>query len=470
MPKTIESEELLLAESPDIERFLQLRAAQAQSPEHRRRLESLVIEIMENPTVGGRELDEQEAALRIGLGLWALGRLEEAIANLAGASSPEADYLLGRCYLEAGLHARAAEAFERARRGKAATKHLATVGHTEAIAKSGRAEAALTTARTLAKSHPDDAAVHYLLGLCHDLTARYTEAIPEYEKALELDPQCAPAAFRLAFNHARSGDLDRALEHYAAITAGPATYFNALINLGVLYEDQREYGKAIECYRRVLSIDPTHQRARMFLKDAHASMDMVFDEDRQRELDRRAQLMDIPVTDFELSVRVRNCLQRMDIHTVGDLVRHTEEELLTSKNFGETSLSEIKEMLTARGLRLGQDREDLEQPEAAVPVAAAPTSPPDDSVLKTPISELDLSLRSRKCMERLGIATIGQLVEHTPDELLASRNFGRTSLAEVNEKLARHSLALRQPPPEEEAEEGDEPLDDDEAPDSDDAE
>jgi len=67
-----------------------------------------------------------------------------------------------------------------------------------------------------------------------------------------------------------------------------------------------------------------------------------------------------------------------------------------------------------------------------------------EAILATPISELNLSMRSRKCMERLGIATIGQLVQHTAEELLASRNFGRTSLNEVNEKLARYGLGLKE--------------------------
>ena len=290
---------------------------------------------------------------------------------------------------------------------------------------------------------------------------QYDEIVGGQTTSLELDPDCDAAAFRLGFDHARKGRLDAALEHYAAIASRTATYFNALINLGVLCEDRREYSTAIECYRRVLRSNPNHTRARMYLKDAHASLDMVYDEDRQRELDRRQQLLAIPVTDFELSVRVRNCLQRMNIITVGDLAHHTEEELLTSKNFGETSLQEIKEMLVARGLRLGQDREDLAEPTlvGAPELGITPASPPDELVLSTPISELDLSLRSRKCMERLGLATIGQLCERSADELLGSRNFGRTSLAEVGEKLARYGLALRQPPPEETEDE-----DDDEAP------
>lgn len=67
-----------------------------------------------------------------------------------------------------------------------------------------------------------------------------------------------------------------------------------------------------------------------------------------------SQVLSIPVTDFELSVRSRNCLQKMGVTTLGDLCRRTEAELLASKNFGETSLTEIRDMLCSRGLHLGQ--------------------------------------------------------------------------------------------------------------------
>jgi len=455
--ETLDVQRLLLGSDRDIESFLLVRPAQGQSPDHRRQLERLVIELMENPTADGKPLEREEAALIIGVGLWALGRLEEAIASLASASAPEADCFLGQCYLEAGFYEKAVERFERAERGKGATKRVAALGHAEAVAKAGRTDAALNELRALAKTYPDDPQARYLLGFCYDQAGRYSDATAEYEKTVELAPNHGGAAFRLAFNAALRGDEDRALEHYQAIVAGPAAHPNALINLGVLCEDRRDYEKAIECFRRVLRADPNHPRARMYLKDARASLDMVYDEDRQRELDRKTQLLSVPVSDFELSVRVRNCLQRMNIHTIGDLVSHTEEELMASKNFGETSLQEIKEMLAARGLRLGQDREELVArlaPEAEE--APAPAVAPSEAALQIPIAELDLSLRSRKCMERLGIATLGQLVARTAEELLASRNFGRTSLTEIAEKLARYGLRLKEipPPPEEEGEEG----------------
>ena len=59
-----------------------------------------------------------------------------------------------------------------------------------------------------------------------------------------------------------------------------------------------------------------------------------------------------PVSDLQLSVRARKALQLLNIQTLGDLASHTEAELMGVKNFGATSLTEVKERLTEYGLAL----------------------------------------------------------------------------------------------------------------------
>jgi DNA-directed RNA polymerase subunit alpha len=65
------------------------------------------------------------------------------------------------------------------------------------------------------------------------------------------------------------------------------------------------------------------------------------------------------------------------------------------------------------------------------------------ALMNRPISDLQLSVRARKCMSRLGINTMGEVMQRTADELLESRNFGMTSLSEVREKLQAMGLSLR---------------------------
>jgi len=62
--------------------------------------------------------------------------------------------------------------------------------------------------------------------------------------------------------------------------------------------------------------------------------------------------------------------------------------------------------------------------------------------LKTPISELELSVRSANCLREAKILTIGELVDKSPAELLQYRNFGKKSLAEIEELLKGMGLSL----------------------------
>jgi DNA-directed RNA polymerase subunit alpha len=64
------------------------------------------------------------------------------------------------------------------------------------------------------------------------------------------------------------------------------------------------------------------------------------------------ELMGKSVADLELSVRSRKALQRLNINTLAELAGRTEDELLGCKNFGHTSLNEIKQQLASFGLGL----------------------------------------------------------------------------------------------------------------------
>ncbi|MFQ5455945.1 MAG: DNA-directed RNA polymerase subunit alpha [Nitrospirota bacterium] len=65
------------------------------------------------------------------------------------------------------------------------------------------------------------------------------------------------------------------------------------------------------------------------------------------------------VNELELSVRATNCLKNVDINTIGELVKKTENEMLRTKNFGRKSLNEIKEALLEMGLGFGMRLEDF---------------------------------------------------------------------------------------------------------------
>jgi DNA-directed RNA polymerase subunit alpha len=63
--------------------------------------------------------------------------------------------------------------------------------------------------------------------------------------------------------------------------------------------------------------------------------------------------MGMSLAELNLSVRATNCLESENINTVRDLVARTEDQLLEVRNFGETTLNEVREKLREHGMRLG---------------------------------------------------------------------------------------------------------------------
>ena len=65
-----------------------------------------------------------------------------------------------------------------------------------------------------------------------------------------------------------------------------------------------------------------------------------------------------PVDDLELTPRSSNCLKAQSIHYIGDLIQHTEADLLRTPNLGRKSLNEIKQILAEHNLSLGMKLEN----------------------------------------------------------------------------------------------------------------
>jgi DNA-directed RNA polymerase subunit alpha len=268
----------------------------------------------------------------------------------------------------------------------------------------------------------------------------HEKAIEFYERSLNENPDHEQAAFHLAVLYDRRAEDAKAIELYERICTSPPVHLNALMNLAILYEDNNHYDEAHRCLDAVLRTDPNHIRARLYMKDVESARSMHYDEDLDGRGDRRSAILSVPVTDFELSVRSRNCLKKMNIRTLGDLLKTTEQELLSYKNFGETSLNEIKALLAQKGLRLGQAADESKTAvRRTAPVAG--NVPPE--ILSKNVADLELSVRSRKALQRLNINSLGELASRTEDELLGCKNFGQTSLNEIKQQLGTFNMTLR---------------------------
>ena len=400
--------------------------------------------------LGEMESAEEEpkgtTALKLGIARYMACRFDAALDVLSNATdNKDRRYFQGQCYKQLRQYDKALEELQRAKDRGFESPDI-DVEIVEVQALGGHFEDAAKELAKLEKSHGDRASFQYVSGLIDELQGRYESAAEAYDKALSTDGDHAGAMFRLAYFEDLRGDEERAMELYRKCAAKPPVPANALLNLAVLYEDQGKYDQAVTCLRRILAINPNHARARLFLRDCEASKTMYFDEEQAKRIARRNAVLDIPVTDFELSVRARNCLKKMNIRTLGDLVKTTEAELLGYKNFGETSLKEIKEMLSAKGLRLGMAMEEgNEFYSGPTPSQVSSASSANEGLLATPLEHIEFSVRSRRALETLGVRNLGDLASKTEAELLACKNFGQTSLNEIRQRLAEYGVGLREP-------------------------
>ncbi len=399
-------------------------------------------------TIKDREKKEKdgkpETQLRLGVGEVLLGRYHSGLDYLKRAGE------LGMaCYFR-GL------ALENLQRYEAAAGCFAQAGNlgydarnselkrAGALRRAGKLEEARTIVEAQHKAGATTAEYHFQQGCLLAAAGESLLASAEFEKVLAVDRDHNGALFELAYLNDLHGNDETALELYKRCTERPPVPLAAWINLGILYEDEMKFRDAEACYRHVLAHEPNHPRARLFFKDCQASKGMYYDEEAEKGYSVLKQLHEIPTTDFELSVRSRNCLRKMNIRTLGDLTRTTEAALLASKNFGETSLAEIKEMMQQKGLRLGMALEGSERGVVDHRVDPPQEVPPEmQAMLSKSIAELNFSVRARKCMSKLDIQSLGDLLKRTGDELLECKNFGVTSLNEVREKLTTLNLKLR---------------------------
>ena len=67
------------------------------------------------------------------------------------------------------------------------------------------------------------------------------------------------------------------------------------------------------------------------------------------------QLLKTKLVDMDLSVRALNCLKAADIETLGDLVSYNRNDLLKFRNFGKKSLTELEDLVDAKGLNFGMN-------------------------------------------------------------------------------------------------------------------
>lgn len=182
---------------------------------------------------------------------------------------------------------------------------------------------------------------------------------------------------------------------------------------------------------------------------------------------------------LDLSVIAYNDLKRANIHTAGQLLRMSREEILKLPHIDTDCLEGIKKALidnigyvpeayntetpdgnsTDGNSTEGSapqsndngnpvDNSDKEEPDNEEPAEEDSDKRPAENIDgDTPIDVLDLSIRSYNCLMRAGIDNMEKLLKMTDEDFSKVRNLGRKSTEEIKHRLAEHNYVLN--PPEE---------------------
>jgi DNA-directed RNA polymerase subunit alpha len=386
--------------------------------------------------------NSQKTRLATGIGLHILGRYPQAVDKLKKAQDCKEKFIyLAIALRRMGEFDQAIENLQKSLDYDADKMNI-SMEKTSTYRHAGNFEAAEKELKTCKNFENVSAEYHYQLARLQEAQGLYEESMENHKRALELSPDHQRALFHLAFRCDLSGNEQAAIDYYRQIASTSPVHINALLNLAVLYEDSAQYDKAAKCVDMVLETHPNHKRATLFSKDIESSKTMFYDEEKEKKKTRKSQILETPISDFELSVRSRNCLKKMKIETLGDLLNISEAELLSYKNFGETSLREIKTILEPKGLSLGMSLEEKQLPSSDIPDYAM-SSTEDEGLRNKTVDDLQLSVRARKCLQKLNLRTIGELTHKTEAELLGCKNFGVTSLNEIKKSLTGLGLSLR---------------------------
>ncbi len=235
-----------------------------------RRLGELTKAAEEFRRAGELKPDSYDARYNLGYVLARTGNVDEAIQQLEAAKklnphAPEAPYELGLLFKKKGEPQRAEEelrAFHEAERWseRGRTAQLLVAKGNDLLLK-GDAKAALAVYREALELEPNNAKMHYNLGLALEKLGSREEEERELEKTVELDPNLDEARNQLGILLMADGKVSEAEREFkAAILINP-TYAEADNNLGTLYGRQGKSSEAATLFRQAIQNNPQYAQA-----------------------------------------------------------------------------------------------------------------------------------------------------------------------------------------------------------------
>ena len=152
----------------------------------------------------------------------------------------------------------------------------------------------------------------------------------------------------------------------------------------------------------------------------------------------------ILIKEADLSERVKNCLIKLNLIYIEDLVNLSEKDLLSIRDLGRKSLREINYFIEQYGLKLRStlDSAEFNYKNNSINVKLEKDYADKYEILSTKILNTTLSIRTKNCLIELNIKDLGEAIQYGERELLRAKNFGKKSLNELNNYLAQYNLIL----------------------------
>jgi hypothetical protein len=154
--------------------------------------------------------------------------------------------------------------------------------------------------------------------------------------------------------------------------------------------------------------------------------------------------LSIPISTLALSVRTSNVLKNANIVYLGDLASWTEAGLMGLQNCGRKSVSELRDVLAAHGLRLG-GRQGWTAPPPGEPARSKNLrdyDAPTQAKFFLRVSDLRLSVRASNVLVAAHISYVGELVQMTAAQVLKLHGCGNNSVTEIEARLEAIGLSL----------------------------
>jgi len=129
------------------------------------------------------------------------------------------------------------------------------------LLKDGREDDAITQFRKVLELDPDFPLARHNLGMVLDKTGRVDEAIVQYQRTLEIKPNDVDAQNNLGIALLKKGRADEAINHFQQILQINPAYAEAQYNLGNAFWDKRMTDEAIAHFRKALEINPGYADA-----------------------------------------------------------------------------------------------------------------------------------------------------------------------------------------------------------------